>query len=99
MTTWTTESLRAHIREHSNDPDDATDAALIWFVCEQHAQAIWECCSTKDLARMLHDGVKAIDSLADVQNWLNTHNEMLADDPDSEDGLPDALAEHFGWEC
>lgn len=98
MTTWTTEGLRTHIRERSADPEDSTDEALIWFVCMQEAQMVWDCCSTKDLARMFRDGTQAIDSLEDVQAWLNTHNQVLADDPDSEDGLPDALAEHFGWE-
>lgn len=59
------------------------DSDLIWFVCVQEALAIHDANTIKDTARMLRDGFKAINSLDDVREFLDTRNEEELEEGDT----------------
>ncbi|MGZ8856204.1 MAG: hypothetical protein ACXW0J_03155 [Nitrososphaeraceae archaeon] len=56
------------------------DDKLIWFVCVQEARFIFDGCTIKDLARSLKEGIAPINSIEQVQNWLDTFYSEFEDD-------------------
>jgi len=73
----TVEDLRAFMAEVKGEAVD--NAQLFWFVCMYNAALIGDSYSRKDIAAMLLGGVKATDSLQDVQDFIDTFYE---DGPD-----------------
>lgn len=73
----TTEDLRSFMGSVGGEA--VTDDRLVWFVCMYNAELISQAYTTKDIAAMLLEGVKATNSLTDVQEFLNTFFEDTGD--------------------
>lgn len=69
-TITTTEALRSFMAEVSGEP--VSDNQLFWFVCMYNAKLISESFTLSDIAAMLQGGIKPIDSLQDVQGFIDT---------------------------
>ena len=65
--------LRAFMAQCTDNP--VTDSDVIWFVCIVNARILSDSATIKDLAYLDKDGVTKIESLDDVQRFLDDHYE------------------------
>lgn len=73
----TVEKLREYMQDVDPKHEFVTADRLIWFVCIQEARILSDA-TTKDIAGMFRDGIEPINSLAQVQGYLD----MIFDDCD-----------------
>lgn len=67
----TVDELRAFMTATSIK-EVVSHADIIWFVCLYNARVVSEAYSLKDIAAMFSEGVAKIDTMHDVQEFLNS---------------------------
>lgn len=91
MTAKNLKSAKAFVAPF-RDLGDAT-----WFIACCRAEEILDECSFKDIAHLIHDGVEACNTLAAVQEWLNTmrEREVEAAEEDEQEQVEQQMLEYI----